>query len=72
MKPENTSVIKVTGVTKKFKVYYDKGSSLKERVLFQSRRRHEVHWVLKGIGMEVKKGEAVGLIGKTAAAKARR
>lgn len=63
------SVIQVTGVTKKFKVYYDKGSSLKERVLFQSRRRHEVHWVLKGIDLDVKKGEAVGLIGKNGCGK---
>ncbi len=67
MKPENA--IEVKGVTKKFKVYYDKGSSLKERVLFKSRSRHEVHWVLRGIDFEVKKGEAVGLIGKNGCGK---
>jgi len=67
MKPENA--IEVTGVTKKFKVYYDKGSSLKERVLFKNRSRHEVHWVLRGIDFEVKKGESVGLIGRNGCGK---
>ena len=67
MKPENA--IEVTGVTKKFKVYYDKGSSLKERILFKSRSRHEVHWVLRGIDFEVKKGESVGLIGRNGCGK---
>ncbi|MDE7313780.1 MAG: ABC transporter ATP-binding protein [Eubacterium sp.] len=67
MKPENA--VEAKGITKKFKVYYDKGSSLKERVLFKNRRRHEAHWVLKGIDLEIKKGEAVGLIGKNGCGK---
>ena len=61
MKPENT--IEVRDVTKKFKVYLDKGSQLKERLLFHERNRYEERWVLKGISFDVKKGEAIGLIG---------
>lgn len=61
MKPEN--VIEVRDLKKKFKVYYDKGNSLKEKVLFKNRNRYEERWVLKGISFEVKRGEAVGLIG---------
>ena len=55
--------IKVENVTKKFKVFYDKGYSLKEKLLFHNRNRHEERSVLKGISFEVEKGEAIGLIG---------
>ncbi len=61
MKPENA--IEVHNITKKFKVYLDKGHTLKERTLFSKRRKFENREVLKGISFEVKKGEAVGLIG---------
>ena len=61
MKEENA--IEVSHVTKKFKVYYDKGNQLKEKVLFWKRNRYEERWVLKDISFEVKKGEAIGLIG---------
>mgnify|MGYP001377111650 CR=1 FL=1 len=61
MKPENA--IEVKDVRKKFKVYYDKGSQLKERILFRKRNRYEERWVLNGISFNVKKGEAIGLIG---------
>ena len=61
MKPENA--IEVKDVRKKFKVYYDKGSQLKERILFRKRNRYEERWVLNGISFDVKKGEAIGLIG---------
>lgn len=61
MKDENA--IEVRNLTKKFKVYFDKGSSLKERILFRNRNRYEERWVLNGISFNVKKGEALGLIG---------
>lgn len=67
MKPENA--IEVRGIKKKFKIYYDKGSSLKERILFHRRSRYEVRWVLQGIDFDVKKGEAVGLIGRNGCGK---
>lgn len=37
MKPGNA--IEVKNVKKKFKVYFDKGSQLKERILFRNRNR---------------------------------
>lgn len=55
--------IEVRNITKSFKVYFDKGTTLKERVLFKSRNRYEERQVLKGISFEVKSGEALGLIG---------
>lgn len=61
MKPENA--IEVKHITKSFKVYLDKGSTIKEKVLFRNRRRYEERQVLKDISFDVKKGEAIGLIG---------
>lgn len=61
MKPENA--IEVINVTKKFRLYPDKGYTLKEKTLFRKRRAYEERVVLDGISFEVKKGEAIGLIG---------
>lgn len=61
MKAENA--IEVKHVKKKFKVYMDKGSQLKERILFRNRNRYEERWVLDDVSFDVKKGEAIGLIG---------
>ncbi len=61
MKADNA--IEVTNVIKKFKVYLDKGFTLKEKTLFYKRRKYEERNVLNGISFEVKKGEAVGFIG---------
>lgn len=56
-------VIEIKDVRKSFKVFYDKGHTLKERLLFRERRRFEERTVLDGISFQVNKGEAIGLIG---------
>ena len=55
--------IEVDNIKKSFKIYFDKGSTLKERSIFSKRRRYENREVLKGISFKVKKGETLALIG---------
>lgn len=62
-------VIEVSNVKKKFKSYQDKAASLKERFINPSRSRHENVMVLNGISFCVRRGEAIGLIGKNGCGK---
>lgn len=57
------NAIEVRNVTKKFKMYFDKGKMLKERAISWKRNQYEDRWVINGISFDIKKGEAVGLIG---------
>lgn len=66
---QNEIVISVKDIKKKFKVYIDKGSSLKEKLLFFRRNRYEERWVLRGISFDLCRGEAIGLIGKNGCGK---
>lgn len=61
--------IEVRNVSKTFKVFIDKGNTLKERALFSRRRKYEYRQVLKDISFTVKKGEAIGLIGQNGCGK---
>lgn len=61
---EKDIVINVKNVEKSFKIYNDKGHTLKERLLFfKQRNSYTRHEVLRGITLEIKKGEVVGLVG---------
>lgn len=59
----NDIVIDVKNITKKFRIYFDKGSQLKEKLIFRKRNHYEEREVLKGISFKIRRGEAVGLIG---------
>ena len=62
MKKEEYS-IEVKNVTKKFKVYYDKPNTLKERIVFWKNNKAEQRTVLENINVKIKKGDTVALIG---------
>jgi len=57
------NAIEVVDVTKSFKIYYDKASTLKEHLLFWKRNQSEVYTALKDINVTIKKGETIGLVG---------
>ncbi len=69
---EKDIAIKVTHVSKNFKLYYDKANTLKEKLLFFSKKnksRDDILNVLKDINIEIKKGESVALIGTNGSGK---
>lgn len=57
------NAILVENVSKNFKLYYEKGSTLKEKIVFWKNKKVEVHEVLKNINLTIKKGESIALIG---------
>lgn len=61
MKKENA--IEIKNMTKKFKLFYDKPSTLKERLVFWNHKKAETRTVLEDINLDIKKGETVALIG---------
>lgn len=63
------NVIEVSNVTKSFKVYLDRSDNLKDFVIHRNRRKYEKREVLRGISFNVKRGEAVGLVGRNGCGK---
>lgn len=58
-----TNAIEVKNVTKNFKIYYDKPTTLKERLIFWKNTGKEIKTVLNDVSLDIKKGETVALIG---------
>lgn len=69
MAKEDVYSIKVKNVTKKFKVYYDKPNTLKERLVFWKNNKAEERTVLENINVKIKRGETVALIGTNGSGK---
>ncbi len=57
------NAIEVKNMTKRFKLFYDKPSTLKERLVFWNHKKAETRTVLDNINVEIKRGETAALIG---------
>ena len=62
--------ISVENVEKSFKIYKDKGYTLKERILFfKSRNAYVKNNILRGISFDIEKGDILGIVGKNGSGK---
>lgn len=61
--------IRVSDVSKKFKIFEDKPATLKDRIIYRSKGVFQEKWVLRDISFEVSHGKMIGLIGRNGSGK---
>ncbi|MBE6610225.1 MAG: ABC transporter ATP-binding protein [Ruminococcaceae bacterium] len=61
--------VEINDVYKRYRIYRDKGSELKEKILFRKRNSYTENKVIRGVTVRIRKGEAVGFIGKNGCGK---
>src|ERR1700704_5125917 len=61
--------VQVEGVSKRFRLFHEKYTSLKERAIHFGKIPYEDFWALKDINLEIKQGETVGLLGHNGSGK---
>ena len=63
------TMIEVNNVSKKFKLYSDRPTSLKEKIVKGSKGSYTEFYAIKDVSFKIKKGSTVGLIGQNGSGK---
>ncbi len=63
------AAVEIEAVSKRFRLYHEKFTSLKERILHGGRVPFEDFWALRDIDLRIETGESVGLLGHNGSGK---
>jgi len=64
-----TTAIEVRDISKQFKLYTEKQTSLKERIIKGGKMPYTPFWALKDINVEINQGETFGILGRNGCGK---
>jgi ABC-type polysaccharide/polyol phosphate transport system ATPase subunit len=63
------AAISVRGASKRFRLYHDRPTSLKQSITRFNRQQHEEFWAVRDVDIEIPKGSTYGLIGHNGSGK---
>jgi ABC-2 type transport system ATP-binding protein len=63
------AAVEIEGLSKRFRLYHEKFTSLKERVLHGGRVPYEDFWALQDINLRIEAGDSIGLVGHNGSGK---
>ena len=67
--PVGTVAVDVQDVSKRFRLYHEKYTSLKEKLIHAGRVPYEDLWALRDVSFDVQEGETVGILGRNGSGK---
>ncbi len=63
------TAVRIEGVSKTFRLYHERASSLKERIVNRRKSSYEEFWALKDVSFDISTSETAGLIGANGSGK---
>jgi ABC-2 type transport system ATP-binding protein len=61
--------VRVSNLSKRFRLFHDRNQSLKQTLLSGRRSRHEDFWALRDVSFDVQRGETFGIVGHNGSGK---
>jgi len=63
------AVVEINDVSKRFRIYHERNTTLKQSLVARRRGRFEEFWAVRDVSVEIPEGESLGIIGENGSGK---